>query len=136
MNAIDKEYESLINEQNMIKKDLAEQKKSPRRDGTKNIFISGIPNKMDINGVETDNAEEIIKYILENSRAGTSTNSYKILKNFKAREGMDRHCAIIVAQGDSVRKILEGGKKFKNVNKENNHQKNVLLENSFTMNRK
>ena len=118
---------TIINEQNMIKKALVEQQKFLERlrgeNTENNIFISGIPNKMDINGIEITDCTAIIKHILTYVR---------ILKIFESREGMSRHSAKIIVNENSVkRNIFEGCKKLKDF-PDGNPMKKVFLKNEET----
>ena len=99
------------------KKVISEQQRfleTVRRDRVKdNIFISGIPNSLDIEGTNTDSNDEIVLHILSFIEPTTSVEDYKIIKAFDPRDGLPRHsCLISFKNVDSRKKILDNSKKL------------------------
>ena len=124
------ENQKLMRENTMIKKVVSEQQKClerlQRNDSKNNIFISGIPNKVntDMETVPDDNTaedvvdspEEIIHHILTFLHPAITNDCYKIVKNFDAREGYTRHSAkITVAAQETKAKIFKSCSKFKDL---------------------
>ena len=114
--AVEEENSRLKKENTEIKKAVSEQQKFLERlrseKNMDNIFISGIPNKMVINELETNDANLIVGHILKYVSPDLTPENYKILKNFEPREGHDRHSTKIKCSDQGVKKkIFVGCKK-------------------------
>ena len=72
---------------------------------------------------------KIIHHILSFVNPGVNQDDYKILKNFAAREGYDRHSAKIRVEDVSTKfDIFKGCAKFKDL-REGNYLKKIFLKN-------
>ena len=117
---VEDENERLKKENSEIKAVISEQQKFLERirseKNAANIFISGIPNGMDIGGNNVNDAGVIVNHILKFVNPEIQPNDYKILKNFEPREGNDRHSAKISCSSPNIKKkIFEGCRKFKDL---------------------
>ena len=99
------ENKRLTQENNAIKKVVSEQQKClerlQRNDSKNNIFISGVPNKLNANMTSTpgdndaeheeedviEDPETIVHHILGFLHPTITNDCYKILKSFDARDG-------------------------------------------------
>ena len=93
------DLETVTNENKVIKKIISEQEKfleTVRTDKIKNnIFISGIPNRVNIGGVQTEDNETIISHILLHLVPTITADDYSIIIAFEHREGFTMHSAIV-----------------------------------------
>ena len=126
------DLETVTNENKVIKKIISEQQKfleTVRRDKIKNnIFISGIPNRVNIGGVQTEDNETIISHILLHLVPTITADDYSIIMAFEHREGFTRHSAIVsFTDCKTKEKLLGTCKNLKNLN-ENNWLKRVYLK--------
>ena len=104
---VEDENERLKKENTEIKKAISEQQKFLERVSNEknmdNIFISGIPNKMEIEDAEVEDNKVILNHILKFVNPDITADDYKILKNFDPREGHDRHSAKIRCVNQEVK---------------------------------
>ena len=136
------ENTKLLEENKTIKAVQSEQQKClermQKKDSKNNIFIAGIPNVLNADMTEAqrnpddDSIEdhiEIVHHVLSFVKPGISKDDYKILKNFEAREGYDRHSAKIRVEDISTKaEIFKGCAKFKQLD-ERNYLKKIFLKN-------
>ena len=133
---VEDENERLKKENSEIKAAISEQQKFLERirseKNAPNIFISGIPNDLEIEGDNATDASVILNHILKFVKPDIQPNDLKILKNFEPREGNDRHSAKISCSSPNVKKkIFEGCRKFKDLPLESPIKK-VFLKNEDT----
>ena len=117
---VEDENERLKKENTEIKSAIGEQQKFLERvrgeQCANNIFISGLPNEMELEGEQVADANVIISHVLSFLSPGIQPNEYKVLKSFEPREGHDRHSAKIQCSERSIKgKIFKGCIKFKDV---------------------
>lgn len=117
---VEDENERLKKENSEIKAAISEQQKFLERVRSEktapNIFISGIPNNLEMEGNNMSDAKVILNHILKFLNPDIQPNDYKILKNFEPREGNERHSAKISCSSLTMKKkIFEGCRKFKNL---------------------
>ena len=134
--AVEDENDRLKKENAEIKKAISEQQKFLERLGNEknmdNIFISGIPNAMEIDDEQVNDHKVILNHILHFVNPGIADDDYKILKNFDPREGHDRHSAKIKCVSQEVKgKIFKGCKNFKDLPAESCLKK-IWLKNEDT----
>ena len=133
---VEDENDRLKKENLEIKAAVSEQQKFLERlrskENANNIFMSGLPNQMDIDGANIDDAKVIINHVLKFVNPAIKPEDYKILKSFEPREGHDRHSAKICCTGQNVKKkTFEGCRKFKDLPEESPIKK-VFLKNEDT----
>lgn len=133
---VEEENERLKKENSEIKAAISEQQKFLERirgeKNATNIFISGIPNEMDVNDVIVNNPSTIVNHILKFLKPNIEPDDYKILKNFEPREGNDRHSAKISCSSLDIKKdIFLGCSKFKDL-PTGSPLKKVFLKNEDT----
>ena len=133
---VEEENERLKKENTEIKAAISEQQKFLERirsdKNATNIFISGIPNEMDLEGNNVNDPGAIVNHILTFVNPDIRTEDYRTLKNFEPREGHDRHSAKISCSSlDIKKKIFAGCSKFKNL-PEQSPLKKVFLKNEDT----
>ena len=134
--AVEDENDRLKKENVEIKKAISDQQKFLERLSNEknmdNIFVSGIPNKMNIADVQVDDSKVILKHILKFVNPDIVVDDYNILKNFDPREGHDRHSAKIKCANQEVKgKIFKGCKKFKDL-PDTSCMKKIWLKNEET----
>ena len=104
---VEDENERLKKENSEIKAAISEQQKFLERirseKNAPNIFISGIPNDLEIEGDNATDASVILNHILKFVKPDIQPNDFKILKNFEPREGNDRHSAKISCSSPNVK---------------------------------
>ena len=133
---VEDENDRLKKENTQIKAALSEQQKFLERirsdKNASNIFISGIPNEMDIEGNNVNDPNAIVSQVLRFVNPDIQPGDYKTLKNFEPREGNDRHSAKITCTSvDVKKKIFAGCSKFKLLPQESPLKK-VFLKNEDT----
>ena len=97
-----------------------------------NIFMTGIPNKMNIDGADVTDPKVIIKHVLTFVNPQIQPEDYKILKSFEPREGHDRHSAKICCTENNIKKkTFEGCRKFKDI-PDGSPMKKIFLKNEDT----
>ena len=121
---LESDIDTLRNENNTLKKAVLEQQKfmeQLRRDRNKNnVFVSGIPCKMVINGNEISDSKLIIDQAFKVALPSVNPESYSIIKDFDAREGHTRHSAKVkFNDNDTKEKVVTGAKELKKLNDEN-----------------
>ena len=107
-----------------MKKVISEQQRfleTVKRDKVKdNIFISGIPNSMDIGGTNTVKNDEIVLHILSFIEPTVSDEDYKVVKAFDPRDGLPRHsCLLSFSNVDARKKILDNSKNLNGLSDDN-----------------
>ena len=132
----------LAQENVTMKKVLSEQQRfleRTRREETKNnLFISGIPNAVKPNFLDTAEMEDenavtnhvdIIHHVLNFVKPNIQKEDYKILFNFDAKETHTRHSAKIrVENFDTKMDIFKGCAKFKSLG-ETNYLRKIFIKN-------
>lgn len=126
--------DSLRNENNMIKKAMLEQQKFMemlRRDKNKNnVFITGIPCKMKIDGNDTADSKSIIHNALKIAMSNIEPEMYRIIKDFEPREGQTRHSAKLeFKENGTKKKLMEGAKKLKEVPGDDTPMRRIYIKN-------
>ena len=134
MSQMNETMESLRNENNMIKKAVVEQQKfleHLRRDKNKNnVFITGIPCKMKIDGNETQDSKVIIQYALKVALPNIESDMYRVLKDFEPREGHTRHSTKLeLKENETKKKLMEGACKLKSTPGEDNPLRRIYIKN-------
>ena len=133
---VEDENERLKKENSEIKAALSEQQKFLERIRSEktatNIFISGIPNELEIDEENTSDPSKIVSHVLKFVNPTIKPEDYKILKNFEPREGHDRHSAKINCSSLDIKKsIFKGCIKFKDLPADSPLKK-VFLKNEDT----
>ena len=85
---------------NILKKAIIEQQKCLEKllnDKNKNnVFITGFPNEMEIEENNTNDATVIINHMLSIVSPELTTDKYKIIKSFEAKDNKPRHSAKVI----------------------------------------
>ena len=124
------------NETNILKKVVSEQQKFLewlKRDKVKdNIFISGIPNTLDIGGDNTEDNDKIVHHILTFVEPNIVDGDYRVIKNFEPRQGYLRHsCLLGFTNTNAKKNILQNSKKLNGL-QEDNVLRKVFIKNEQT----
>ena len=108
LKSVEDENDRLRKENAEIKAAISEQQKFleriRREKNAANIFISGIPNELEVDGNNVSDANTIIDNIMKFVNPTIQPNDYKILKNFVPREGFDRHSVKISCLSLNIKK--------------------------------
>ena len=124
MEEVKDELKNIKTERDTLKKVVSEQQKfleSVRRDKVKdNIFMSGIPNSMNIEGANTEDNTKIVQHILSYIAPTTAANDYKVIKVFEPRDGLPRHSCLLGFTNTVARKsILDNSKELNKLGEDN-----------------
>ena len=124
VNDLKDQLKDATNERNTLKKVVSEQQKfleTLKRDKVKdNIFISGIPNTLNIDGDNTDDNDKIVHHILSFVEPDISDGDYRVIKHFEPREGYLRHSSILgFTNANAKKNILQNSKKLNGLSEEN-----------------
>ena len=128
-------------ESKVLKKVISDQqkfletvKKEKVRD---NVFISGIPNSMNIGGTNSDDNEAIVLEVLSFVDPNITANDYRIIKTFEPRNDLPRHsCLIGFSNLNAKKNILSNSKKLNGL-PETDEKKKVFIKSEQTpLNRK
>ena len=130
------ELKVVKDERNQMKKVISEQQKyleTIRRDRTKdNVFISGIPNSLDIDGVNTTENDKIVSHILSFVEPTIVAGNYRCIKAFAPREGLPRHsCLIGFNDPDAKKKVISNSKKLNGL-EDGDPMRKVYIKNEQT----
>ena len=107
--------QTLQGENNMLKRAIGEQQKfleQVRSEKTKlNVFVTGLPCNMTINGTESTDVKDIIHEAFKIADPTILKESFEILKSFDAREGKTRHSAKVKFQDlETKGKVMKDAK--------------------------
>ena len=119
-----------------LKKVISDQQRfleTVKKDKVKdNIFISGVPNSMDIGGTNVDDNDEIILEVLSFVDPNISVDDYRIIKNFEPRDGLPRHsCLLGFTNIDAKKSLLSNSKKLNQL-PDSDVRRKVFIKNEQT----
>lgn len=120
LESVNTDVEGLRSTVNMLKLTVLEQQKYLERSRFEscknNAFITGLPCTMDINGVQSNDADVILYESLKVALPSIAQDSYTVIKNFPPREGMTRHSAKIVFKvSDTKKRVMDASSNYKNL---------------------
>ena len=130
------ELKLIKEERDQMKKVISEQQKfleTVRRDRSKNnLFMSGIPNSFEIDGVETTDNDKIVKHILSFVHPTIAAENYKCIKTFEPRDGLPRHsCLLGFQDADAKKNVLSNSRKLNGLD-ESDPMRRVFIKNEQT----
>ena len=129
---VSEDVTNLMSENNTLKKVVLQQQhflENIRRERTKeNIFVSGIPNILTIDGEDTEDPKKILDTVMKFVCPTLGDEGYEVLVNFEPKEGYSSHSAKIrTKDSDTKAKIFTGTAKLKALG-ENHAFKKVYLK--------
>ena len=125
MTSLKDDLQALIDDKPKIGKVINEQQKCLERlhraEIKNNVFITGIPNKLNLNdNSETDDNNVIIKSLFNTVANDVSEENYKIIKTFEGQPGNSRHSALVKFTDPRLKdRIMERCKSLKDLDNEN-----------------
>ena len=133
MTNLGNDVEQLRTENNTLKKAVLEQQKFleqiRREKNRNNVFVSGIPCKMDINGTETTDTKLIIDAAFKVALPNITDDQYTIIKDFDAREGNSRHSAKVKFNDNDVKEnVVKGAKELKKLKPEDHPLRKIYIK--------
>ena len=130
------QLKTVEDERKTLKKVISDQQRfleTVKKDKVKdNIFISGIPNAMDIGGTETNDNDEIVLDILCFVDPNISAADYRVIKTFEPREGLPRHSCLVGFTNINAKKNLLSNSKKLNGLSDDDVRKKVFIKSEQT----